>query len=84
MRLTNTSHNTPSNRHQPVETLLSPLFFVQTRPADQAGLWHHLYPLHRVYGYATIEAAETAITELEQQDVEWELSFEYRIKEELV
>ena len=72
-----------SGRHQPTETTLTPLFFIQTRSGDQPSLWFYLYPLHRVYGYPTIEAAEATIVELEQQDEEWDLNFEYRIKEEL-
>lgn len=73
----------------PLQSLLSQetlqlKLFIQTRSSDQPGLWLFLYPIHPTYGYDSIEAAETAITELEQQDEEWGLEFEYRMKEELV
>lgn len=66
------------------QPLVLSLFFIQARPLDTLNTtWFFIYPLLKQYGYNTIEECQDAITEMEDQDEIWDLSFEYRIKEEV-
>lgn len=82
MRLRDTTPSPRRPRPTPAHHLA--LFFIQTRSTDRSSLWLYLYPVDAAYGYLTIEAAERSIGELEAQDEDMGLEFEYRIKEELV
>lgn len=60
--------------------LLKQLFFIQIKVNE---FWVFLYPTHPTYGFQDIESCNEAIDELEKQDEEWDLMYEYRLKEEL-